>query len=329
MSGNTLAEIAAALRAADSVLLFPHVSADGDALGSATALCAAMRRLGKIAYVVLEDDIPETLRFLDKGFCSGDLKVVERPDLCLCVDCGEFHRFPKRKELFKSGAIRVCVDHHASTRPFADLNYIDGGAAAAAEIVYDLLALLGVAPDGEIGEAIYAGIVTDTGKFQYSNTTRRTHLIAADLYARGVPASEISIKLYQNVSREKLLLESRIMRTLELFAGGRAALACMTEEMLADTGAKAEESDGVVEKLRDIRGVEAACLLKEKKGGQIKVSLRSKQALDVAALSASFGGGGHARAAGYTAKGPVEAAKAVIKDRIERLLTCGLTGTDL
>jgi phosphoesterase RecJ-like protein len=321
MSGNnSIAEIADALLAAGSVLLFPHVSIDGDALGSAVALCAALRSLGRTSYVVVEDDIPETLAFLDQGFCTDDLHIVDRPDLCVCVDCGEYHRFPRRKNLFKAGAACACIDHHVSTLPFADLNYIDGGAAAAAEIVYDLILELGVAPEGIIGEAIYAGIITDTGKFQYSNTTRRTHLIAADLIARGVDTAGVSIRIYQNVSIKRMLLEARVMGGLELFAGGRAALACVTKELLIETGAAAEDSDGVVEKLRNIQGVEAACLLKERKDGQVKVSLRSKRELNMAELSASLGGGGHARAAGYTAKGPFDAAKNEIKRRIEELL---------
>ncbi|MDR1572324.1 MAG: DHH family phosphoesterase [Clostridiales Family XIII bacterium] len=313
MRDKAVAEAAKVLEQARSVLLFPHVTMDGDALGSAAALCAALRKLGKTAHVVIEDEIPETIAFLDRGYCTGDLGIVESPDVCVCVDCGEAHRFPRRKALFESGATRVCVDHHESTKPFVEHNCIDAKASATAEIAYDLILALGVEMDREIGEAIYAGILTDTGRFQYSNTSKTTHLIAAALYDCGIDAAGIAIRLYQNVSREKLLLGSRIMGSMEIFAEGRAAMACMTRDMLKDTGARPEEADGVVEELRNIRGVEVACLLKERDPGLVKVSLRSKRYVDVLPLSERHGGGGHARAAGYSLRMPLDEAKETLR----------------
>ncbi|MDR2088757.1 MAG: bifunctional oligoribonuclease/PAP phosphatase NrnA [Clostridiales Family XIII bacterium] len=318
---NTLEEIAAGLLRSNTVLLFPHISMDGDAMGSSAALCAALRKAGKTAHVVVEEALPDMVAFLDKGYCTENPGLSARPDACVCVDCGEYRRFPKRKELFCSGALTVCIDHHKTTVPFLDLNRIDGNAAATAEIVYDLIPLLGVEIDAEIGTALYAGIVTDTGKFQYSNTSQKTHLIAAKLHAIGVPAAEISIMLYQNERMEKRRLESRILGDAELFAGGRAVISCITRKILEETGGRLDETDGVTEALRDIRGVELACLLKEKADRTIKVSLRSKRDFDVAAFSEENGGGGHARAAGFTAKGrSVEEVKALLmRELAERL----------
>ncbi|MDR2354991.1 MAG: DHH family phosphoesterase [Clostridiales Family XIII bacterium] len=297
---NSLEEIAAALCAAHTVLLFPHVSVDGDALGSSVALCAALRKAGKTAHVVIEEELPDMVSFLDRGYCTEDPALPARPDVCVCVDCNEYRRFPKRKALFGSGALAMCIDHHKTSAPLLDLNHIDEGAAATAEIIYDLIPLLGVGIDAEIGGALYVGIVTDTGRFQYSNTTRKTHLIAAELHTIGVRTSEISILLYQNERMEKRLLESRILGEAERFANGRAVISCITQKMLKETGGRLDETDGVAEALRDIRGVELACLLKEKSARTIKVSLRSKRDFDAAAFSAENGGGGHARAAGFT-----------------------------
>jgi phosphoesterase RecJ-like protein len=318
---NTLKEIADALRGAHTVLLFPHISIDGDAMGSSVALCAALRKAGKTAHVVIEETLPDMVSFLDKGHCTEDPGLPDRPDVCVCVDCGDYRRFPKRKALFRSGALSICIDHHKTTKPFLDLNYIDGNAAATAEIVYDLLSFFEIAIDEEIGGALYAGIVTDTGKFQYSNTTRKTHLIAADLHACGVRASEISIMLYQNERLEKRLLESRILSDALLFADGRAVISCITRNMLRETGGRLDETDGVTETLRDIRGVEVACLLKEKSARTIKVSLRSKQFFDVGAFSEENGGGGHTKAAGFTVNGrSVEEVKALLMRQLaERL----------
>ncbi|MDR1247592.1 MAG: bifunctional oligoribonuclease/PAP phosphatase NrnA [Clostridiales Family XIII bacterium] len=317
---NSLDEIAAALKKADTVLLFPHISMDGDAMGASSALCAALRKAGKTAYVVVEEKLPDMVAFLDRGYCTEDPKLTARPDVCVCVDCGEYKRFPKRKTLFRTGALSVCIDHHKTTEPFLDLNFIKEDAAATAEIVYELIPLLGVEIDEEIGSLIYAGIVTDTGKFQYSNTTRKTHLIAAELLALGVRASDISIMLYQNERMEKLLLGARIFDDARLFADGRAVISCITEKMLKETGGRLDETDGVTESLRDIRGVEVACLLKEKTAHTIKVSLRSKKDVDVAAFSEKNGGGGHTKAAGFTLNGySVEDAKNMIIQQIEEL----------
>ncbi|MDR2771321.1 MAG: DHH family phosphoesterase [Clostridiales Family XIII bacterium] len=319
---NSLEEIAAALRDARTVLLFPHIAIDGDTLGSSVALCAALRKAGKTAHVVVEETLPDMVSFLDKGYCTEDPKLPARPDVCICVDCNEYRRFPKRQTLFRSGALRVCVDHHKTSEPFFDLNYIDGDAAATAEIVYELISLLGIEIDKEIGGAIYVGLVTDTGKFQYSNTTQKTHLIAARLHEIGVRASDISILLYQNERMEKRLLESRILGDAERFADDRAVISRITQKMLRETGGRLDETDGVVEALRDIRGVEVACLLKEKSARTIKVSLRSKRDFDVAAFSAENGGGGHARAAGFTVRGRgIDAVKSLLMQQLADLFS--------
>jgi phosphoesterase RecJ-like protein len=294
---------------------------DGDALGSSAALCAALRKAGKTAHVIIEEDIPDMVAFMDKGYCTDDPKLPNRPDVCVCIDCAEYKRFPKRKALFKSGALSVCIDHHKTSKPFLDMNFIDGAAAATAEIIYDLIPLLGVEIDEETGSLIYAGIVTDTGKFQYSNTTRKTHLIAAELHAIGVRAADISVMLYQNERMEKLLLEARILDDALLFAGGRAVISRITRKILAETGGKLNETDGVVEALRDIRGVEVACLVKEKTARTIKVSLRSKNSFDVAALAELNGGGGHTKAAGFTLNNcSVEDARNLLVRQIEESL---------
>jgi phosphoesterase RecJ-like protein len=148
-------------------------------------------------------------------------------------------------------------------------------------------------------------------------------VIVADLYSKGLDPTELSINIYQNVSLEKTMLESRIMATVEMSSCGRVAIAAMTQAMLAETGAKPEHSDGVVEKLRNIRGVEVAALLKEGKDGQVKVSLRSKRFVDVASFSEERGGGGHARAAGYVAKAGPAPLKSQIASELGALLGGG------
>lgn len=320
MKNNTLAEIAKILTEKQNILIFPHLNMDGDALGSAAALCKGLRDLGKNCYILIEDDIPGNLLFLDKGYTTFDQNIMEKPDVSVCVDCGEEKRFPKRAEKFQTADITVCIDHHATTKFICDYNYVDSGRAATGELIYDLLCIMGVEIDKEIGEAVFAAITTDTGNFQYSNTSKRSHEIMAELYDAGIDANGISIELYENQRLEKILIKNRVLSTLERFCDGKAAICYMTTDMLTETGATSDETEGVVQELRSISGVEIAAFLRELPDGKIKASLRSKRYADVAAIAGAFGGGGHIRAAGCTLDLHMEEAIGCIKKIIEESL---------
>lgn len=333
---NTIREIAEKIAGCESILLFPHVNMDGDAIGSGAALCGALRKMGKRSYIPIEDEIAENLRFLNKGFCvpvsggeaflpSGDKGFFTgetKPDLCICLDCGDTRRFEERKELFFSGKSRICIDHHATSEPFADLNYIDPSACATAEIIYCLLRELETCTgitliDPEIGEAVLSGIMTDTGNFQYSNTTAKSHRIAAELLSLGVDCSATAVQLFQTVRPERIRLSAAVLDRMELFADGLGAMATVTQEQLLRAGAEPCDADGIVETLRSIRGVETAVLLKEYPDGKIKVSMRAKSRMNVAEIAAEYGGGGHIRAAGYTLLMSVEEAEKLVKEKVE------------
>jgi phosphoesterase RecJ-like protein len=180
MMNCTLEQIAAKLKEAGTVLLYPHVMMDGDTLGSSIALCIALRKLGKRAHILIEDEIPSYLLFLEKDYCTHNRDVLETPDVSMAVDCSDIERFVQRKDKFLTGKTSICIDHHRTNNYFADLNYIDMHAGATGEIVYDLIRTMGIDIDVEMAEAIYTAITTDTGNFQYTNTTKNTHLITAD-----------------------------------------------------------------------------------------------------------------------------------------------------
>lgn len=317
---NELKEIAEILLNSNSVLLFTHINMDGDTLGSSVALCIALRKLGKQVHILIEDDVAAFLQFLDKGYCTYDNNVIEEPDICLCIDCGDVDRFRKRKEKYFEGKQKGCIDHHVTTEPFADFNFIDPTAAATGEIIYDLLKELNVEIDKEMGSAIFAALTTDTGNFQYSNTTKKTHLIAAELFECGVDYSEISVELYQNNRLEKLLLQTRCLQDMEVFADGKAAICCVTQKMLEETNGKMEETEGIIEILRNISGVEVAVFVKEIDKNISKVSMRSKKFINVAEISKKYNGGGHARAAGFTMKKSFFETKQSIMELIEENL---------
>lgn len=316
MKNNSLKEIAQILNEAESILLFPHVNLDGDALGSCAALCKALRKKEKNAWILLEDDIPANLRFLDKGYCTWDMDKIQNPDICICVDCGDASRFEKRAQKFETGRTTICVDHHGTTEFFCRYNYVDPEEAATGQIVFELIEEMGIGPDKEIGEAIFAAITTDTGDFQYSNTQKKSHLITACLYDWGADFNKVSVEIYENVRKEKLLLKNRAMDTLNVIGGGLGAMVCVTQDMLTETGASMDESEGLAQDLRSIAGVEYAAVVKEYGPDKARVSLRAKRRGDVAEVARRLGGGGHVKAAGCTISEPIGTAMEMVKKEL-------------
>lgn len=320
MVNNTLKEIAEVLLNAESILIYPHINADGDAVGSAAALCHALRKLSKTTYVLIEDQIPANLKFMDKGYFTFDDKVIDNPDVSICVDCGDFGRFPKRREKFIAARTTVCVDHHGTTAEFCDFNYVDPSAASTGELIYDLIKEMGAEPDVETGEAIFTAITTDTGNFQYSNTTKNCHLIMAELFDLGVDTNKVSVEIYENERPEKLMVTTRALSTMEIFGDGCGAIAYLTLEDMEKIGAEPFETDGVIENLRSISGVEYAAFVKEKEPGVIRVSMRAKRRGNVADIAAQLGGGGHVKAAGCTLNMPLDEAVNLIKSKLNEAI---------
>lgn len=309
-SQSCLSEIANLLARAGSVLIFPHIQMDGDALGSSVALCRALRNRGKVAQILIEDKIPENLRFLDKGYCIYDFPDCD-PDVCIALDCSDLMRIDKRQEIFLKGKQTALLDHHATSQPFADINYVDIDASSTGEIVFLLLKEMGATFDREMGEALFAAIITDTGNFLYSNTGKRTHLMAAELYETGMDHNKVAVEIYQRKRIQKIKIMNAVLSTIELIHEGKGCVAVMTRRMLADTGAFVEETEGVVEELRNIDGVEISAFLREEEG-RVRVTMRAKGWADVSDIAEKYGGGGHKKAAGCTIPGTIEEVKPLL-----------------
>ena len=305
---NSLKEIGKKLFSADKVAIYPHTGMDGDAIGSCIALCIALRKKGVDSVVLIGEEIPENLNFLEREYCTMDTAYVEDADISICVDCGELERLGWRGEAFNKASFHICIDHHLTGQYFCDLNYIDPDAAATGEIIWKFLEENGIQVDREMAEAMYTAVITDTGNFKYSNTTPETHLIAAQLIKLGVKPDYVSQKIYESNRLQRIKIEAEAMRTLETFCNGAVARVYVSQKMLDDTGAFMNETDGIVPTARSIRGVELALFFKEKGENEIKVSMRSKQYADVAYISSQFGGGGHKRAAGCTIHADLETA---------------------
>lgn len=329
MKGESpLQSIARLVRGNRAFLICGHVRPDADCIGSQLALASALGRIGKTTEVWLADPVPENCRFLpgsarirvpgDGGPAGGDLAIVldtPRPDRMGRV------------------AARVCampgvvnIDHHPSNIRWGSLPWVDPGMSATAELIFLLVKELGVGIDRDIAVCLYAGIVTDTGRFCYSNTTAFTHRVAAELVESGADPHEVAERIYASHRPQKMRLLARVLGELRVDPGGEFAWLRITPAMYAETGAGPEDAEGFVNYARDLAGVRAAALFEEADGGKgIRVSLRSRDAaVDVNAVAARYGGGGHQAAAGASVAGdPGDIERRVCEDVRDAIARAG------
>ena len=321
----TLAEVAAVLRGADDAFICGHVMPDGDALGSALALGMALEGLGKRVTVATPDPVPELYSFLpgvDRLVTGG--AGLEGHSIFVMVDCSVPARLGVYQEALSNGPVVqvVNIDHHQpDDAPGAGLSYIDARAAATGEIVFDLIDLLGAPLTGDIATCLYTAIVTDTGSFQYAATTADTHRRAARLIEGGVSVAAVNSFLYEQKPLASLLLLQRCLGSLTFTAGGRIAYLTVTLADLAAVGARDEHTEGLVNYARFVRGVEVAILFRETEPGRWKVGLRSKERVDVQAVAATLGGGGHMRAAGCLLDGTLAEVRRRVLAAVERVVS--------
>ena len=316
MSKNcTLEEIAALLLAQDKLVLCPHVSPDGDALGSTLALKMALEKAGKKVTVMVDDDVPKAFGFLPQIDCfvkPADGEVLEE-DLLVVLDASSLDRIGKVAQAVKAKAV-ANIDHHISNTQFADYLYLNTEAAATAEILCNLVEKLGITPDKDLATCLYTGIYTDCGSFRYANTTPGTMRTAAKLLEYGARPNEISDALGTN-TRANIEMLGKVLQTLAFYNDGKIS----TLEINSDLYDKDMNTDNFISFARYIEGVDVAVLFKAVEPAVTRVSMRS-QDTDVAAIALSFGGGGHVRAAGCTVELPLEQAKAKVLEAIGKAL---------
>jgi phosphoesterase RecJ-like protein len=299
------------------LLLTTHENPDGDGVGAAVALAAHLKATGKEVRIVVTPALPENLRFLDpEGWIEAHDPVGAHrdlaawPDAWLLIDASEPHRMGPLFSAYEgTGAARACLDHHLKDAPKGfDAEFTDPGASASAELVYDLVRPRIAGPLPEVmAQALYAGIVSDTGNFRHSNATPKIHRIAADLVGQGIHPSRTYNALYQTATPAKLKLFGRALEGLQLRDGGRFAYVAVMKADLEACGATHEDLDELVEEPRKLKGVEVAALFSEAADGRAKVSLRSRERVDVNAVCRRFGGGGHRLASGAKAAVPLPA----------------------
>lgn len=309
--------IASALRGADRILLACHVRPDGDAIGSVLGLASSLRALGKEVVALSEDGLPSDLDFLPGGetIVVPDGQPIEA-DLAVALDTATRVRLGERTNAAFAGARRLInIDHHKSNPGYGELNLIDPRSPATGQILAEMVRATGLPLPRGAQENFFVAISTDTGSFQYAGTSGDTLRLVADMVDDGLDLPRLNELTYMRQPLRKLRLLGELLAVLEIGEGGRIAHWSLTREAVRRLDLQPEDSEGLIDHLRAIRGVELAVFFEELDTGKVRVSSRSKNpALDVCAVCAHFGGGGHTLAAGARMAGP-------LADARERFLT--------
>jgi bifunctional oligoribonuclease and PAP phosphatase NrnA len=308
-----LRKIADAIRSHDRFVVTTHENPDGDALGSLVAMTLALRELGKDAVMYLFGEVPPPGEY---RFMALDDLVRTLPDdvserVLVAVDAANESRLgPEHRQLLDATPLVIDIDHHHDNSRFGDLNLIVADASSTGEILRDVLAELGVDLTPLIAEALYIAIVTDTGRFQYANTTAKALRLAAELVEAGADVHRVFQGVYENVSFAKLKLLARALENAQLLEGGRLVVSHLEKDDFEAAAAEEPFSEGIIDSLRAVEGSEMAALIREpptQNGPLRRVSLRTtEQGLDVSAIARKSGGGGHKQAAGFPSEASVQ-----------------------
>ena len=326
-----LREISEAVEANDRFLVTTHENPDGDALGSLIATTRALQQLGKdtVMYLAGRVPLPREYRFMPLDELARDLPGDLAERVVFAVDCANESRLgASPTELLEPARLVIDIDHHHDNTRFGDVNLILADASSTGEILWDVLCELGVEITPEIAEALYIAIVTDTGRFQYPNTTARALRLAAELVEAGADVHRVFQGVYENVAFGKLKLVARALEHAEVLEDGRIVIAYLDKEDFERAGVEEPFSEGIIDYLRAVEGAELAALIREPPtpgGPSRRVSLRTtEEGLDVSAIARKSGGGGHKQAAGF----PSERSVDEITDFLQREFLAQSDGED-
>ncbi len=314
MKKNDLTHVANILFTFNRYLVVTHLRPDGDAIGSLLALKQVLENMGKEVEAYCADPLPENLKFLPGvDSITSDDPTCNDFDVVVFLDCGAPDRagnvvLPDRIK----GCKTINIDHHVNSDPFGDVYWIDTKASSTCEMLYELFKKAEVTIDPSVATCLYTGILTDTGSFQFSNTTGKVLNIAAQLVICGADPQSIAQNIFESASPQRLFLLSKVLNSLKYHADFRVATARLTRSMLAETGANTMDSEGFVNMLRQVKSVKVAVLFREEDNNRVHVGLRSKEHYDVSLFARRFGGGGHAHAAACRLEGDIDHVEQII-----------------
>ena len=310
---SDLAAVLEVIRENRKFLVVSHENPDCDALGSTIAMAMVLGDMGKEVETYNADPVPRYLRFLPGSASVANSldSVSEDVEVVMILDCadvsrpgGEFRDFVRKKE-----RTLVFVDHHATSGGQSECCFTDERASSTGVLVYRMIKEMGVPISAPVAECLFSTIVGDTGSFRYSNTYSETFTIAADLVDSGADPEKISRFIYDTEPLEKIRLRALAMDTLEVVEDGKIAFIHVSREMFEKTATQREHAEGLVSLARSVEGVEVAVFLRQEAESAWKVSLRSKEYVDVSRIAESLGGGGHRKASGCRISAPLASAK--------------------
>jgi bifunctional oligoribonuclease and PAP phosphatase NrnA len=327
MTANTTSDlqaVTAAIRANERFLVASHENPDGDALGSLLATHFALTQLGKdsLMFVSGPAPLPGEYTFLPLDGVHRELPADHAERVLLAVDCAKEERLGPDPSLLERAPFTIDVDHHHDNTRFGDVNLIVAEASSTGEILADVFRELGVEITPEIAESLYVALVTDTGRFQYANTSPKSLRLAADLIEAGADWHKVFQTVYESVQFAKLKLLARALDRAEVYSGGRLVISHLRKHDFADVGAVEPYSEGIIDYLRAVEGAMVAALIREPPRGDgplHRVSLRaSVDEIDVSAIARKSGGGGHPQAAGFSSELPLDELQRFIVEEFER-----------
>ena len=307
MKTDNLQQIADKLWAEDNFILVGHAIPDGDCIGSLVGLYLGLASVGKKCSMFLADPVPPIYRYLAGSDKIEILNQGISGETIVYLDCSDVQRVGEKEAGYlKKTRCTINIDHHYTNDVFADYNLVDAGAAATAEIIFNLLDAMKIKLNQDIASALYTGIVMDTGRFNYSNTTSRTMRIAAALLDTGLDLDAIRINLFESRPRKEIQVLGQALQSLAFSEDGRIAWVCLSYEQLTDMNAVEIYPEDIINYTRMIAGVEVGLSFREIEPGIVKIGFRSKNQADVSAIAARWGGGGHKKAAGARQNGTLE-----------------------
>ncbi|MFH1009835.1 MAG: bifunctional oligoribonuclease/PAP phosphatase NrnA [bacterium] len=288
------------------LLVTTHVHPDGDAVSSLLAFGFLCDRLNRQTVSAMADPIPDRLRFLpgmDRVIVTQEQPLPQKYEAAVILDAGSLNRIGNLETCLAPSAKIVNIDHHLSNSHFGHVNILHLEASATSQILFDIFADFGFTPTAEEATCLYTGILTDTGRFRFANTTARALEVASCLVDLGADPALITERIYYEISRDDIQRMNKALETLEVFAGGEVCTLFLASD------SQIQDSDALVDLALSIRGVEVALLFSEMADGRIRISLRSKNRVNVSRLAEHFGGGGHFKAAGLRMRGTLESAR--------------------
>lgn len=302
-------ETAQFLLAHDNFCILSHRRPDGDTTGSSAALCLGLRQLGKTAHVLYNEEVSSRFRWLHDGLTKAE---AEEGDTIVSTDVASPGMLPKAFSHLL-GKIALRIDHHGSATSFTDMELVDPASASCAEVVWDVLSMMGVKPDQRIAEAVYVGVSTDTGCFRYANTTAHTFAVAAECARAGARIYELNQELFETNTLGRLKMQAWIVDHMRLLRDGEMAVCAIPRSVETKIGVTEDDMDNISSFPRSVAGVCMAATLRETADGDVKISVRAVPGFDATKVTVRFGGGGHKGAAGASLKLPLAEAAGIVE----------------